>query len=103
MWGTDGRHNTGQDTLREAREYPLMFDSRGARQRVAHQLSDAPVCGGLALFHVQEDQACPPSSFLPPRQGSVIEHDGRPVDRRRIITGQEACRFASVRWQAQPK
>jgi hypothetical protein len=45
MGGTDCRQNKEQDTRREAREYPLMFDSQGEHQRVAHQLSDAPVFG----------------------------------------------------------
>jgi hypothetical protein len=75
-------------------DYPLMFDSQGERQRVAHQLSDAPVFGGPALSHVQGVLAWPPSNFLPHRHGSVIEHDARPADIRRIITGEEDCGFA---------
>src|SRR5712691_1170185 len=42
------------------------------------------------------------SNALPHRHGAAIEHDSRPSDIRRIVTGQENRHFAHVRWQAQP-
>ena len=46
--------------------------------------------------------ACPQSHALPHRHGPAIKHNGRPIDIRRIITGQEDYRFAHVRWHTQP-
>jgi hypothetical protein len=40
----------------------MIFDFQGKRQRVAHHMSDALVCGWRALFRVRQDPACPPLS-----------------------------------------
>jgi hypothetical protein len=38
----------------------MIFDFQGERQRVAHQMSDALVCGWRALSRVRQDPARPP-------------------------------------------
>src|SRR5262252_2840675 len=80
----------------------MIFGFPGERQRVAHQMSDALVFGWVITSRVRYAPAYPPSNALPYRHNAAIEHDGRPVDIRRIIAGQEDSRFAHVRRQAQP-
>ena len=76
----------------------MISDFQGERQRVAYQISDALVFGwptlknGVGMPSIKR-LTTPPSHHHRARWSSR--------DIRRIIAGQEDCRFAHVLWQAQ--